>query len=76
MDELALGSESKALVRPPRPTPSSAPPTDSTGDITGGNRARPEFYKALFHPDLTPIFESKGSTIRPVLRGDLLPSKQ
>jgi len=28
------------------------------------------------HPDFTPIFESKGLTIRPVLRGDLLPSKQ
>jgi hypothetical protein len=36
--------------------------------------------EARFHPDSTPVsppvFESKGLTIRPVLRGDLLPSKQ
>jgi len=31
---------------------------------------------AHFHPDFTPIFESEGLTIRPLLRGDLLPSKQ
>jgi hypothetical protein len=32
--------------------------------------------EARFHPVFTPVFESKGSAIRPVLRGDLLPSKQ
>jgi hypothetical protein len=45
-------------------------PIIPVGGFGGGS------FPPWFHPGFTPIFESEGLTIRPLLRGDLLPSKQ
>jgi len=54
----------------------SARPTGWGSAWAEGRVARRRPHTLESHPDFTPIFESKGLTIRPILRGDLLPSKQ